>query len=150
MATNKFQKRIMKLKGFWNLFYSLFLLRYTSWNNRFLQSDIKALSIERLHVGCGNILLKGWLNIRYDLREEYGKVKQLPDGACYLNFNLLKIWPIVDESIQYISGSHFIEHLDLNQGIEFLREAFRVLKKRRRCPFKLSGFAYLCPKLYRR
>ena len=80
-------------------------------------------------MGCGNIFPKGWLNIRYDLREEYGKVKQSPQGAFYLNFNLLKIWPIADESIQYISGSHFIEHLDLNQGVEFLREAFRVLKK---------------------
>lgn len=118
----------MKFKGFLNRSSSFMSLRYTSWNGGLLKKQIKRLPIDSLHVGCGDILLKGWLNIRYERREEYGKIKRA-NGAFYLNYNLLKMWPFENDSIQYIAGSHFIEHLDLNQGIRFLKEAFRVLKK---------------------
>ena len=126
--SDKTKKRIMKLKGMGRFLYSTFLLRYTPLNTRLLEEEINSLAVDRLHVGCGDILLKGWLNIRYERREEYGRVKKT-DGALYLNFNLLKRWPLREESIQYIAGSYFIEHLDLNQGIEFLKEASRTLKK---------------------
>ena len=119
---------MMKFKGFLNQSYSLMSLRYTSWNAELLKKQIKNFSIDSLHVGCGDILLKGWLNIRYERREEYGTIKKGND-ALYLNYNLLKRWPFEEDSIQYIAGSHFIEHLDLNQGMEFLKESFRVLKK---------------------
>lgn len=128
MASSKLKKRIMKFKGFSNQMSSLILLRYTPWNAKLLKKQIKKFSIDSLHVGCGDILLKGWLNIRFERREEYGKIKKAND-AFYLNYNLLKRWPFENDSIQYIAGSHFIEHLDLNQGIQFLKEAFRVLKK---------------------
>ena len=128
MASSKSKKRIMKFKGFLNRSYSLMSLRYTSWNAGLLKKQIKNFSIDSLHVGCGDILLKGWLNIHYERREEYGKIKEEND-ALYLNYNLLKTWPFEADSIQYIAGSHFIEHLDLNQGLEFLKESFRVLKK---------------------
>lgn len=118
----------MKLKGFLNQSSSFMLLRYTSWNGGLLKKQIKRFPIDSLHVGCGDILLKDWLNIHYERREEYGKVKQ-ENGALYLNYNLLKPWPFEGDSIQYIAGSHFIEHLDLNQGIRFLKESFRVLRK---------------------
>jgi len=128
MPSSKFKKRIMKLKGFSNQMSSLIFLRYTSWNVGLLKKQIKKFSMDSLHVGCGDILLKGWLNIRYERREEYGKIKK-SNEAFYLNYNLLKTWPFENDSIQHIAGSHFIEHLDLNQGIQFLKESFRVLKK---------------------
>ena len=45
-----------------------------------------------------------------------------------MNYNLLKPWPWPRNSISVIAGSHFIEHLDLNQCIKFCKEAFNVLK----------------------
>lgn len=41
---------------------------------------------------------------------------------------MTKPWPIYDSSIQFIAGSHFIEHLDLNKGIAIVKESYRVLK----------------------
>ena len=120
MATNKWQKRWMKIKGWFLKVYSYGLFRYTKWNARRLQKEIHERNIDKLHVGCGSVLLDGWLNILYEPRQEYGKV-QCVNGKWLLNYNLLKKWPVVDNSIGFIAGSHFIEHLDLNHGIAFLK-----------------------------
>ena len=122
------QKRALKIRGFLNQVYSFLTLRYTGFNRRQLQSAIRAKKIKRLHVGCGDVLLDGWLNIFYERREAYGILKE-DKGKLFLNYNLLKSWPVDDDSVQFIAGSHFIEHLDLNHGIRFLKESFRVMKK---------------------
>ena len=127
MAINKWKKRWMKIKGWILRVYSYGLLRYTKGNTRRLQKEIRGRNIEKLHVGCGLVLLEGWLNVLYEPRQEYGRVKE-ENGRALLNYNLLKQWPIEDNSIQFIAGSHFIEHLDLNQGIMFLKEGFRVMR----------------------
>ena len=127
MPSNKFAKRIAKLKGFCNQVYSFLSLRYTRLNTRLLYGQTRRLKIERLHVGCGTVLLKGWLNIAFERREEYGKIKTV-DGTLYLNYNLLKRWPFDENSVECIAASHFIEHLDLNAGMEFTKKCFRFLK----------------------
>ena len=126
--TNKLKKRLMKFNGGWNFLSSFLLLRYSSWNTRRLEGGLRKISVGKLHVGCGDIVLPDWVNIRFERREEYGAVKRR-SGGFYLNYNLLQRWPWPDGSIEYIAGSHFIEHLDLNQGMKFLGEAFRVMKK---------------------
>jgi len=136
MAINKWEKRFKKINGFWNQAYSCFLLRYTRFNIKRLRRQIDRANIDRLHVGCGNVLLKGWLNILYEKRQEYGKIHP-NNGALRLNYNLLKPWPIENNSLEFIAGSHFIEHLDLNDGIKFLEEAFFNHKLIREwCAFK--------------
>lgn len=127
MASNRWVKRKAKFQGLWNQFCSLISLRYTRLNARLLQKQIAEKRVDRLHVGCGNVLLKGWLNILYEKRQGYGKLHR-NHGTSWLNYNLLKPWPVGSDSIDFIAGSHFIEHLDLNDGIKFLGEAFRVLR----------------------
>jgi len=127
MATNKWQKRWIKIKGWFLRIFSFGLLRYTNWNARCLQKEICRRNIDKLHVGCGLVRLDGWLNILYEPRQEYGRVKEI-NGQLLLNYNLLKRWPVNDNSIEFIAGSHFIEHLDLNYGIAFVKESFRALK----------------------
>lgn len=117
----------MKLRGFFLQAYSYILLRYTKWNFRRLKKDIAGRKINKLHVGCGFVLLNGWLNILYEPKQEYGRVKEI-NGKSWLNYNLLKEWPMDENTIDFIAGSHFIEHLDLNHGIRFLKESFRVMK----------------------
>lgn len=126
--SHKITKRIDKVKGLLKFISSVVLLRYTRFNTKFLKHHHRKLAVDRLHVGCGDILLAGWLNIRFDRREEYGRTR-IEKGALLLNYNLLKPWPFADEVIQYIAGSHFIEHLDLNQGMAFVQECYRVLRK---------------------
>lgn len=116
----------MKIKGILNQTYSGISLRYTRFNMFFLKKEIAQANIERLHVGCGHVLLDDWLNVFYETREEYGRLIKKAK-AFVLNYNLLKPWPIKNETIKFIAGSHFIEHLDLNDGIKFLKEAHRVM-----------------------
>jgi predicted SAM-dependent methyltransferase len=125
--TNKWKKRAVKLRGLWNQIRSALFLRYSSFHRRRLEKNIQVRSIDRLHAGCGNVFLPGWLNVTYEPREEYGRVKETA-GTCVLNYNLLKPWPVGKDSIRFIAASHFIEHLDLNEGIWFLKESFRVMK----------------------
>ncbi len=124
---SKWTKRKAKLQGLLCQIYSLVSLRYTRFNVRLLRRQITGKGINRLHVGCGNVLLKDWLNVFYEKRQVYGQV-QRDNGALRLNYNLLKPWPVASNSIDFIAGSHFIEHLDLNDGLQFLQEAFRVLR----------------------
>lgn len=128
MKSNVLKKRTEKLRGFLNLLYSGVFLRFTRTNGRRLRRQTRKLGIDRLHVGCGNILLEGWLNITYETREKYGEIRRSGRG-WWLNYDVRKKLPFNDGTIQYIAGSHFIEHLDLNEGMDFFREAFRVMKK---------------------
>ena len=127
MSSGKVQKRLMKLKGVFWQGYSWLALRHSPLNRRSLARRIENLAVDKLHVGCGDVLLSGWLNILFEQRQEYGRVKNI-QGTWLLNFNLHKPWPVGDERMSVIAGSHFIEHLDLNAGLRFAREAFRVLK----------------------
>lgn len=132
-----FKKRMMKIRGFVNFLYSAVCLRFTRLNYQRLLARSKSLKIDKLHVGCGNVLLRGWLNITFEPREEYGRIKQ-KQGALWLNYNLLRRWPFAGGTVKFIAGSHFIEHLDLNGGLFFFKEAYRVMEKggiiRMSCP----------------
>lgn len=127
MSAHKFNKRVMKLKGFFWQVYSALTFRYTKFNTQFLKSELRRLPVKRLHVGCGHVRLPHWLNMAYEKREEYGRIISR-DGIFYLNYNLLKPWPIDDGTIDFIAASHFIEHLDLNDGMQFVKNSFRALK----------------------
>ncbi len=128
MASTKAKKRWMKFKGFLWQAFSLAALRRTGWQRCVLQRQIGRLGIERLHVGCGHFLLPGWLNIGFEPRQEYGRIRTIK-GALFLNYNLLKPWPVPENSVSFIAASHFIEHFDLNQGLDFTRRCFSVLRK---------------------
>ena len=45
-----------------------------------------------------------------------------------LNYNLLKPWPWSENSVRFVAGAHFIEHLNINQCLKFCTMAFRTLK----------------------
>jgi predicted SAM-dependent methyltransferase len=124
----KNKKRWMKFVGMLNYLGSVLLLRYTKFNSGVLARRIASLNVDKLHVGCGHVLLPGWLNILFEKRQEYGRVTDI-NGAQRLNYNLLHPWPVQENSIAFVAGSHFIEHLDLNAGIRFVQYAYRVMKK---------------------
>ncbi len=107
--------------------FSAVSLRYTALNRQSLYHKICHAGVRRLHVGCGHVRLPGWLNIAYEKKEEYGRII-FQNGIYYLNYNLLKPWPVDEGSIDFIAASHFIEHLDLNNGMEFSKNSFRALK----------------------
>lgn len=110
-----------------NYLYSILFLRYTILTFFKLKRTFRKHPVERLHVGCGPIFLKGWCNVFYETGKKYGRFKW-KRGAGILNYDLVKPWPWEENSLQFIAGAHFIEHIDLDQCIEFCQRAHRVLK----------------------
>lgn len=66
------------------------------------------LAQQKLHIGCGDVALAGWVNI--DLT---------PYPAVDLVHDVTK--PLPFESCSFIFAEHFIEHLSLHDGLRFLR-----------------------------
>ena len=70
----------------------------------------------KLHIGCGNIYKKGYINI-----DAYNVSKiDLQARAAKLPYN--------NDSIDKIENHHLLEHLDRKECNLVLREWFRVLK----------------------
>lgn len=72
--------------------------------------------IKKLHIGCGDNFLDGWLNT--DLNSS--------DRVGYLDAG--KPFIFKDESFDFIFSEHLFEHLDVEQQINMLKESLRVLK----------------------
>jgi predicted SAM-dependent methyltransferase len=71
----------------------------------------------KIHLGCGSNYINGWINIDLDspLADIYADLRQP------LQFK--------DASVDMIFNEHFIEHISREEGIAFLKECRRVLKK---------------------
>jgi predicted SAM-dependent methyltransferase len=69
----------------------------------------------KLNLGCGDQIMEGYINC--DLYDEKADVK------CDV-----KQLPFDDNSAENIYASHIIEHFDYYEGLEVLKEWYRVLK----------------------
>ncbi len=71
-----------------------------------------------LHLGCGERILEGWLNV--DL---------LPTAREVIGFNLRAGLQFLDDaSVDFIYHEHFFEHLDRRSARKLLGECLRVLR----------------------
>jgi predicted SAM-dependent methyltransferase len=71
----------------------------------------------RVHLGCGDHSLEGWLNVDF-LRASAADL--LADAARGLPFR--------DASVGFVHSEDLLEHLDLEGGTVLVRECFRVLR----------------------
>lgn len=71
----------------------------------------------KLNVGCGDVYLKGWVNID-NLSEKADLKHDMKDPL-----------PYADGTVDFIYNEHFIEHMSVSEGLAVLREFHRVLKK---------------------
>lgn len=67
----------------------------------------------RLHLGCGDTHLDGWLN-----QDKY------KTDCTDIEFNLLQPWPLEDNSVEAFYASHVLEHI--HDPEHFFREMWRV------------------------
>lgn len=68
-----------------------------------------------LNVGCGQLIKAGWVNIDYAPH----------DGVFY--FDALDQFPIADGSVRHIHCEHFLEHLQFEDALSFLKDCHRIL-----------------------
>lgn len=73
----------------------------------------------KLHVGCGQVRLEGWINIDESFTE----------GITDIQLDVTTGLPFEDKSCQIIYHEHFLEHLSAETGLKFVKECHRVLTK---------------------
>jgi len=74
-------------------------------------------AVKKLQIGCGSNMLGGWLNT--DLFYKKDEIVYLDAG---------RIFPLPDETFDYIYSEHIFEHLNFKQGLNMLHECYRILK----------------------
>ena len=70
----------------------------------------------KLQIGCGKNALEGWLNT--DLTYKKNEIAYLDAG---------KLFPLPNDTFDYIYSEHIFEHLTFTQGLNMLSECYRVL-----------------------
>ncbi|MDB9758760.1 methyltransferase domain-containing protein [Gammaproteobacteria bacterium] len=101
---------------------------------------IKENDLMKLNLGCGFQVVEGWVNTDYSLgarASRYPLIKFLAarlkvfshewSSNIYLA-DLTVSFPWRDNEIDVIYSSHVLEHLDKQQGKNFISECHRVLK----------------------
>ena len=101
-------------------------------NNRIIERYFGTHEIRKLHIGCGDHILDGWLNA--DL---------LPQSATILHLDTTKPFPFGNEKFHYIFSEHLIEHLSYPQGLHMLSECYRVLRGDGKIRISTPNLAFL-------
>jgi predicted SAM-dependent methyltransferase len=86
-------------------------------------ASISPDSRRMVHLGCGNDVRAGWLNI--DERPE--STEMFLAGKHFLNWDLREGVPVPDDSVEIIYSSHFFEHLTFPEAMKLLSDCLRVL-----------------------
>lgn len=87
-----------------------------NWQAPMVTSYFERKSPHKLHLGCGDNILEGWLNT--DIEPTY--------GAMFMD--ALQKFCLPDESMDYVFAEHLIEPFSFSQIVNILMEAHRVMK----------------------
>lgn len=80
----------------------------------------------RLQFGCSDVILPGFLNLDRQIINVGFYVKHYDEHFAFPYAEMA--WGIPDNCVDYIFHEDFIEHIDQLQQIQFLTEAWRVLR----------------------
>jgi predicted SAM-dependent methyltransferase len=86
----------------------------------------------KLHIGCGDNLLAGWLNTDY-----------YPDLSGVMHLDATRHFPFQEETFDYIFSEYMIEHISYRDGVKMLTESFRVLKRSGKIRISTPNLAFL-------
>ena len=85
-------------------------------NGRIASQYLITEAVPRLHIGCGNNALRGWLNTDLD------------PGRDQISLDATQPFPFADGVFDYVYSEHMIEHVSWSEGRAMLFECRRVLK----------------------
>ena len=83
-----------------------------------IRNYLKNTGVAKLQIGYGGNKLDSWLNTGISIKEGWKGV--------YLDAG--KPFPLPDDSFEYVYSEHLFEHLTYNQGVNMLKEVYRILK----------------------
>jgi len=72
----------------------------------------------KLHIGCGTVKMDGWINIDANIQT----------GVTDLQLDITKGLPYDDNSCSLMYHEHVLEHLRVEDAVNFLQECNRVLQ----------------------
>jgi predicted SAM-dependent methyltransferase len=73
------------------------------------------MRVEKLHIGSGPQILKGWTNVDLEYHPGVDHVLDVRDGLPF-------------DAVAYMYAEHFIEHLTHDEGMRFLAECRSALR----------------------
>lgn len=86
-----------------------------------------------INIGCGKVFNKEWLN--FDLQ---------PCDISIHKCNIIEGIPLNDNFADAVYHSNILEHLSKNEGINFLQECYRVIKKNGIIRIAIPDLEQLC------
>lgn len=94
--------------------------RHNTWKRgrtESIREYLAASAVPKLHIGCGPMLLRGWINS--DMEPDIAK------GVIYLD--VTEPLPFPDGSLNYIYSEHVLEHVTLETTFTHFGECYRAL-----------------------
>lgn len=124
-------------------------------NNLYWKSLTDKENLIKLHIGCGLCLKEDYINIDSETKDEILKRYQGSDNIIFKNYQEQNIeifnydifnLPFIDNSVDEILCSAFLEHLDFIEERKFFYEVKRILKKGGLFKFSVPDFEWIVKK----
>lgn len=118
--------RLLK-DGFYGYVESVEALDYDGevWNLEVEEDNTYVTEVGVVHNSFTTMFHHGWVNIDQHPLQGFAQ----HHGFNYVQHDLTKGIPCKDDSVDLIYHCHFLEHLTYDQGLSFLKECQRVMKK---------------------
>jgi len=104
---------VTALRGVW---LDCHVLIWSTTRNRTIERYLQTAETTKLHLGASHNRLEGWLN------------SDVAPGSGMIYLDVTRRFPFADDTIDYVFAEHLIEHVDHEDALTMLREAWRVLK----------------------
>lgn len=100
-------------------------VRWVSRRSEWLFREVATEPRLKLHLGCGDDVRPGWLNVDCD---PFAKSALDPGGISgFINYDLRLGLPLRAETCDLIYSSHFFEHLHCRDGVRLMRDCYAAL-----------------------
>lgn len=94
----------------------------------------------KIHLGAGDDIRAGWVNTDLRLRISPDIAPARQGDTVFINHDLRRGLPLGDGTADVIYSSHFFEHLSFDDGLDLMRESYRILSDGGRFRIALPTF----------